>query len=371
MVVVHLVSNKFWGGGERYVHDLVRKQYEAGNKVVICSRDIPDVAHRFAASNFDMVYAPLKGCVDFLSPFLIANSLRGTTSPVIIHAHNFKDAITALMARMLMRNRIVGVVVTRHLVRHGKNGILHKWIYRHVDKVIFVSKLAKDEFMSTYPSISCDKLEVVYNGVDYTMTHDMAPFPCSGTFRLIYCGRLTSEKGVETLLEAVSLLKNEDIRVEILGSGDHDYVEYLKQRAVTLGVDGKVCWIGHQENVHPFIEQTHIGLAPSIVRESFCLAAAECMAHGKPVITTDNGAQTEYVVDGINGLSVPPANPEALATAIKIFVDNPGLIKKMGTNAYTTFREKLSFPRFFKEINAIYMEVIHRRVTHRRSVVGN
>lgn len=367
MDVVHLVSNKFWGGGERYVLDLALRQHEACNRVVICARGIPAVASRFAAANLDLVHAPLKGLLDFLSPWIIAHSLRGSKSPVIIHAHNFKDAITALMARKLMRNRVVGVVVTRHLVRKGKNRMSHRWIYRNVDKVIFVSRLAHDEFLSTSPSISRDKLKVVYNGVGYRASHDgMASLPDGSACRLIYHGRLAPEKGVETLLEALSLLKDEEVVADILGGGNQDYVTYLKQRAAALGIAGKVCWLGHQDDVHPFVERAQIGVAPSTVRESFCLAAAECMAHGKPVITTDNGSQPEYVADGVNGLLVPPGDSWALAKAIKRFIDNPGLIKDFGANALETFKEKLSFPRFFNAINGIYIEVIRKRSTHRR-----
>ena len=56
----------------------------------------------------------------------------------------------------------------------------------------------------------------------------------------------------------------------------------------------------------------------------------EAMSTGLPVITTDVPGCRETVIDGVNGLLIPPYNSEALAEAMKNFIENPGLITSMG-----------------------------------------
>ena len=121
MNIIHLVSNKVWGGGERYVLDLCRYMSAQGHSVAVVSRGIGAVDAPFRAAGFTPGRLPLGGLFDFISPVRLARVLDRVEAPAVVHVHNFKDARTALRARRLMADGSkVRVVITRHLVRPAK-----------------------------------------------------------------------------------------------------------------------------------------------------------------------------------------------------------------------------------------------------------
>ena len=138
MKIIHLGSNKVWGGGEQYVLDLATTFAAKGNDVSIVSRNINAVTHRFTDAGLPVTTMALKGDIDIISPIKLAR-LIGKEQPVVLHVHNFKDATTALRARTLSRNSNVRIVMTRHLVKPAKK----KSLYNRLDAMIFVSHLAR------------------------------------------------------------------------------------------------------------------------------------------------------------------------------------------------------------------------------------
>lgn len=365
MKVIQIVSNKFWGGGERYVFDLSRSLREEGCDVEIVVRGYNGVAERFLDDAFSVSVAPLGGFIDIISPRRIAKIINSSKdNRVIIHCHNFKDAITALRARRLTHRTKVGVVVTRHLVKVAKTDLLHRGVYQGIDRIIFVSGLAMDTFLSSNPPIDRGKLSVVHNSVKVdTAAMRVEPEPTSGghQLKLLFVGRVCRDKGIEVLLDALKSLKDENLTLDVVGTGDDSYVELLKQKADDNGISERVNWLRFREDVHPFIESADVAVCPSIVREACPLSVLECMAHGKAVIASDNGGQAEFVASGRNGVLVPPGDAEALAEAIRALVASPELRLQLGRYALSDFRETLSYPVFTAKMQKIYGDILGER----------
>ena len=352
MRIIHLVSNKVWGGGEQYVLDLATAFAAKGNEVTIVSRDIDAVTRRFRDAGLPVTTMALKGTIDLVSPFRLAR-LIGKEQPVVIHVHNFKDATTALRARTLSRNRNISIVMTRHLVKAAKR----KSLYNKLDAMIFVSHLAKNEFMSTSPAIDATKVHVIHNSIKHTPA--TAESATNDSLTLMFHGRLSPEKGIDTLLQAFAQAAIPDARLVIAGSGNEEYVKELHAIADKAGISQQITWTGHITDIHPLIAKADIGVCPSRARESFGLSVVEYMTHGKPVITTNNGAQPEYITDGENGLLVAPDDVEALAAAMKALAD-AGQRSAIGKAARRTFEEQLAFPVFIKKIEKVYNTVLNK-----------
>ena len=352
MKIIHLVSNKVWGGGEQYVLDLATEFASRGNDVAIVSRNINAVTHRFKEAGLPMTTMALKGDIDIISPIKLAR-LIGKEQPVVLHVHNFKDATTALRARALSRNRNVRIVMTRHLVKAAKRISL----YNKLDAMIFVSHLAKNEFMSTSPVIDASKVHVIHNSIKHTtVTAENTP---NKELTLMFHGRLSPEKGIDTLLQAFAKAALPSARLIIAGGGNEEYVKELQTIADKAGIAQQITWTGHITDIHPLIAKADIGVCPSKWREPFGLAVIEYMAHGKPVITTNNGAQPEYLTDGIDGIMTPPDDVEALAAAIKS-LDNAERRQSIGKAAQKTFEEHLSYPVFVEKIEKVYKTVLNK-----------
>ena len=81
MKIIHLVSNKVWGGGEQYVIDLATTFAAKGHEVSIVSRDIDTVTHRFKDAGLPVTTMALKGAIDIVSPLDWQSSLARTNQP--------------------------------------------------------------------------------------------------------------------------------------------------------------------------------------------------------------------------------------------------------------------------------------------------
>ena len=91
MNIIHLVSNKVWGGGEQYVLDLCCRLEADGNSVAVITRGIDAVDKPFAKAGFTPGHLPLGGVFDFISASRLSRVLDSMPDAVV-HVHNFKDA---------------------------------------------------------------------------------------------------------------------------------------------------------------------------------------------------------------------------------------------------------------------------------------
>ncbi len=141
--------------------------------------------------------------------------------------------------------------------------------------------------------------------------------------RLVYAGRLSSEKGVQNLIEAMARLPaGEDDsapRPCLSLVGDGPQWSSLVRQVETSGLSGVIRFTGQLGRQELFAElgRSDVCVLPSL-SESFCKARLDAMLSGLPVITTDVGFGREIVgADGERGWVVPPGNPEALASALR------------------------------------------------------
>ncbi|MCU1463410.1 MAG: glycosyl transferase group 1 [Acidimicrobiales bacterium] len=138
------------------------------------------------------------------------------------------------------------------------------------------------------------------------------PRPPHPPLRLLTVGRHVREKGIDVVLDAVAGLGG--VELDVVGDGP----ELAAHQTRAIGAAAVI-------RFHPpmpkaalldLIDRAHAVVVPSR-REGLGLVALEAMARARPVIATRVGGLTEVVVDGVDGLLVPPDDPAALATAIR------------------------------------------------------
>jgi len=140
-------------------------------------------------------------------------------------------------------------------------------------------------------------------------------------------GRLTQEKGFADLLEATDALPP-DVDVLVLGDGpERARLEMLRRG---LRTSGRVRLVGERPDAAECAAAADVCVVPSRWEEAFCLAAAEPLVRGRPLVATRVGALPELVRDGVTGLLVPPASPTELADAILHLLDDPELAATLG-----------------------------------------
>jgi glycosyltransferase involved in cell wall biosynthesis len=358
MKIFHIVSNKEWGGGEQYVYDLSQHQKADGIEVAIFCKPVEAIIEKYAEAGMKVLPLALGGALDVKSAWQMAKVINHA-GPCTIHAHNFKDAFTACYARCLSRNKQVRVVMCRHLTRKGKNTLLYRWLYRHLDCLIFDSELSKSEFLSTGPTIDTVKLGIVHTSIvvpeEVTVADIRSKYQIPDDCVIgMFHGRLDPEKGLDTLLDAVALVKERPYRLVLVGRGSEEYTAHLKQVVAEKGISDKVVFAGFVHPVLPYVAAADFGILASTVQEGCPLSPQEYMSQGHPVIVTNNGGQREYVVQEQNGLLVPPGDANALAEAIARMVDDAALRQRLGKQAKADFDDHLNYAHYYAQIKRVY-----------------
>lgn len=312
----------------------------------------------FEKEGIELLHAPLQGFHDFYSIKFLSRKLKEIPENIIIHVHGFRNLFTALAARKLSGRKDVRVIMTRHKVRRAVDSWILRMLYRNMDALVFVSRAARDRFVSTWHNrlmpISAERMFVIHNSLNIpepVYTSPTSNRPLTAMFH----GPLRAGKGLETLIDAMALLKGKRIRLRIVGSGTPDYLDKIRRRAISKGVMDMIDWHKHTDNPLPLIEDCDLGVLPSDQEEAFGLANIEYMAAGRPQVCSSNGAQPEYITDGWEGFLIPPSNPSFLAENISKLATDPELRFRMGKRAFESYIHRLSWPHFIHPLTKIYI----------------
>ncbi|MDE6022666.1 MAG: glycosyltransferase family 4 protein, partial [Muribaculaceae bacterium] len=350
MRIIHVLSSVMWSGVERYALDICRHCRDAGDDVVAITRDARAVDDVFRHHGIPVRFAPLGGFLSYHAVKGICDVISEDKGPTAIHCHDTRDAFAALTARRLIGRDEIRVVLSRHYVRRAGRTPFHRFVYRNVDAMIFVSEIAKAKFLSGWHwkgrySENDINSYVIHNSLNL----DLKPVeeePPKGSVTAMYLGRLAPDKGLEDIIDALSILKGIKLRLRLVGTGHPDYVDSLRRKALNAGVMHMIDWPRHRENTEQYIRMSHFGVLPSSAPEAFGMSNIEFMKEGRPIICTDNGAQPEYITNGIDGILVAPHNPELLAWEMKRLALSSEIRKEIGKAARARFESELSWHHF-------------------------
>ena len=157
---------------------------------------------------------------------------------------------------------------------------------------------------------------------------------------VLYAGRLSPEKNIDTLLEAVG-----DLNLVVAGDGP------LRER-----VPNALGAVPHAE-VERLLERASVLVAPC-EREGFGLAAAEAMAFGRPVVAAAGGALLDLVTDGETGLLVPPRDAPALRAAVERLLADPELRERLGRAGREAARERFGWEGVIERMLEVYRRAL-------------
>jgi glycosyltransferase involved in cell wall biosynthesis len=171
------------------------------------------------------------------------------------------------------------------------------------------------------------RLEVLVNPAPPPQ-HVEAASLAPGTF--VFAGRLTEQKALPVLLEALEHVP--DARAVLVGDGPER--SQLEARARALGVSDRVTFAGalDRSGVLAQLAGSCAAVLPS-AWENLPHAAVEALAVGAPVIATAVGGVPEVVVDGMNGILVPPNDPAAFAAAMRQVLGDSALRERLSAGA--------------------------------------
>jgi glycosyltransferase involved in cell wall biosynthesis len=184
---------------------------------------------------------------------------------------------------------------------------------------------------------------------------------------LAFAGRLSREKGVDTLLRAFRKAAATAPETNLLIAGDGPQRKSLEALSRGLGIHRQVSFLGHLERteMEKKFEGVWAQVVPSRWEEPFGVVTVEAMMKGVAVIASNHGGCAECVVDGETGLLFPAGDDEALAGAILQLIGNKNLCEKMGVAGRELALREYSFEKYATAWEDCYSEVLlqHRAAT--------
>lgn len=280
--------------------------------------------------------------------------------PDVVHIHFASGASNVrkiIMARLAMA---FGANVIMHA--HGGNYPRHWQQMPPAGRAVTLSTLLRakrlvvlgEGWREFFESIGIPKHRIVVLPNPVVLPESVPERPQDALVRFVYFGLITARKGVFDLVEAIARLSPEcraRVHFTLAGNGE---VTLLRERAASLGVQDIVAireWVDPTERDR-LLASAHAFVLPSHT-EGLPMSLLEAMAWGLPPICTPVGSIPEYVIDGANGVLVPPTDVPQLAQAIEKMVAQDEQRKYMGRLARATV-EPLCVKQYSNRMCAVY-----------------
>ena len=290
----------------------------------------------------------------------------------VAHAHTWYADMAGLWIRTLHR---IPLVVTLHSLEPlrpwkadqlGSGYLLSSWIEKTAvetaDRVIAVSAGMRDDILAHFGAAP-ERVVVIHNGIDperFRRTDRRDALEHFGVREpyVLFVGRITDQKGIFDLLAAAPRLPT-GVQVVLCASApDTPEIEERLKRAVAGRPN--VTWIAEMVAHDPLVQlYSHAAVfaCPSVY-EPFGLINLEAMACAAPVVACGVGGILEVVEDGVTGLLVPPATPDALAAALARVLGDKALGERMGRAGRRRVESAFSWASVAERTEGVYADAI-------------
>jgi len=223
--------------------------------------------------------------------------------------------------------------------------------YKKVDMFLFQSEFTRDLFVKY--GFDKNRTHIIENPYNYQSTEPQY----NGKDYILYFGRISKEKGILTLINAMKLIP--EIKLKIVGDGPEskEYSEYVSKNAIS-----NVSFLGPKWNkeLEPIIKDCKFVIVPSEWYEPSPYVALQSFSYGKPIIASNMGGLNDLVKNNYNGILYKSGNKEQLSTSIKeLFYDN-NKIKEMGMNARTMLENTHNPERYYSDTINVFNKLIEK-----------
>jgi glycogen(starch) synthase len=371
------------GGLGRHVYHLATSLASEGVKVHVVTKDYPGApeyeesegVHIYRVVSYppditqeDWVPWTLQFNVALLEKAVaVANDLKNIN---VIHAH---DWLVAHAAASLKHAYRIPLVATIHATEYGRhqghlpgpmNKLIHQiewWLTFESVRTICCSQYMMEQITNIF-ELPPDKVDVIPNGIDSeSFKRDVSvdlyrkQYVKPGDKLVFFVGRLVYEKGVQTVIEAMTLIINKVPNVTFVVAGSGPHMNQLKSLVDAFNLEDKVKFTGHIDTdmLSSFYKSADLTVVPSLY-EPFGMVVLESMAMGTPTIVADTGGLSEIVVHEETGLKFEPGNPESLAGAMLRILTDKDLAQRLTSDAKAYLGDRYNWDRIANTTLGVY-----------------
>ena len=288
------------------------------------------------------------------SDFVAGVRARRSFEPDVIHAHWWfpSGVIGSWLSRLSHRPLVTTLHGTD--VRMARSVAVSRPLFRHVLQhsaaVTTVSTWLADEVRGMLPSSAPLIAPMPADTAMYV------PGRRREEARLLFVGRFTTQKGLDHLLRALSLMKGRAV-LDIVGNGGDG--ERYRALAQELSVSNRVAWHGQlRPDQLAGLYQAATALVVPSIDEGLGLVAVEALLCETPVVAFRSGGLTDVIQDGVTGVLVSPGDAAALASALDSVIAEPERARALGAAGRIYSLGKFAPESVAQRYSDIYAQVL-------------
>ena len=292
----------------------------------------------------------------------------------LIYANTQKALVVGAIASFLARRPLVyhlhDILSLEHFSKTNLR-VAVNLINRCATLVIANSQASKTAFLQAggKPNL----VQVIYNGfaaknyeIDELAVRNLKEnLELVGKFVVGHFSRLSPWKGQHILIDALCQCP-QDVVAILVGDalfGEQEYVKYLHEKVIALGLENRVKFLGFRADIPQLMAVCDLVAHTSIAPEPFGRVIIEAMLCGKPVVAAQAGGAIELVQDGINGFLVTPGKPQELARVINNCRQESVKTANIANNAKISATQRFDVKIINQQIQELLKSIVSRSPT--------
>lgn len=368
---IALVSQNVSPGITTFRKELILELIERGHEVYALASDYSETSRQqvkaFGAIpiSYPMDRAGLNPIKDFINWLALCRTLK-QIKPMVVLSFFMKPSIYGTLAAKVVgverRFAMVeglgyaftkerrGFTLKKKLIQKVL-GLLSTVSFFFADKVFFLNRDDSRDLRQV--SLFSENKVITLGGIGVDLCKfRYEPLKTRSRLRFIFIARLLKEKGIYEFINAVRMVKETypDTEFVVLGGLDSENPSGITQSELDNFIDeGLISSPGFVTDVEKWISDSDVFVLPSY-REGIPRSTQEAMAMGKAIITTDTPGCRETVIEGVNGLLVPPFDASKLAESMIYLINNKDVVLKMGEASRVFAEEHFDVKRINKKL---------------------
>lgn len=374
--IVYYIDSKEYGGAEQSLYNLIEALDLNHFRPILFhhpSEGISRLVDKVRELEIETVCTPeINGFSDIKNMRIFMKEIK-RIRPLVFHAHlpwNLRCKFGIVCAYL---SSVPIIIATQHgfkKIASFKSALIQKLISLLLGRYIAVSHGIADNLKESI--LFKNRLKVIHNGINtdrFTINKSNALITSLKEEKhlpiVLIVARLDKNKGHVDLINAASRTPN----TIFLLVGDGPEKSSFEQQAIDLGVDDRVLFPGHRDDIPELLYGCDIFVLPSLF-EGLPLTILEAMASGKPVIATEIEGIKEIIIDGENGVLVPRNDPASISESIRFLLSNPSVANKLASTGKKTVLQEFTSEKMAQEVTNTYLDILRENAVIQQSESG-
>ena len=361
--ILHVINGEYYAGAER-VQDLLAKYLPSlGYEVGFACLKPDQFPKSRQCTSAPLHLLPMRFSFDISVVLKLARIIK-EEKYALVHSHYPRSDLIGTIAAMMTNTPLVVHVHSRTMTdslgifKPRLNTMIERLCLRKAHKAIFVS----GKLLADFPvgGKIARKAEIIHNGVPILFERLSCRSLNTATPVIGIVAYWRPGKGLPVLFEALRELqkRQKNFRVIIVGGFVSEaYQQRFTQLADLYQLTSLITWVGPTCEVNAEFAKMDIFVLPSL-NEGLPMVILEAMASGVPVVASNVGGIPEAIRDGIDGILVPPGEPELLAKAMGDLLGNERQWQAFRQTAHERQRSFFSERKMAEEVAQLYHQLL-------------